>query len=148
MTKTATGTAYQVRGTTSDVTECQICGKPDLRRTVILGVLDADGNTEDVTYAGTTCAAKVTGRRTSAIRDEAIIADARRNYSLRQAREIIATYGPVEGDKRATRELFFDRNPGFRPGVISPFAEFKGAAATVAGMLADARATLAGTKEV
>lgn len=142
-TTQATTTAYRVRGTTDDVTECQICGKPELRGTVVLEILDADGNAEDVTYAGTTCAAKVTGRKAVRIRHEAAAADIRRDQEFRKAREIIAAYGPVENDRRAARELFFERNPGFRPHRISPFAEFKGAAATVAEMLADARAVVA-----
>ena len=49
MTTTATAqAAYRVRGTTDDVTTCQICGKPELRGTVVLDILDADGNTEDI----------------------------------------------------------------------------------------------------
>lgn len=143
MTTTTAPAAYRVRGTTDDVTECQICGKPELRGTVVLEILDADGNAEDVTYAGTTCAAKVTGRKATAIRHEAAAADIKRGQELRKAREIIAVYGPVENDRRAARELFFERNPHFRAGRISPFAEFKGAVATVAEMLADARAVIA-----
>jgi hypothetical protein len=95
-----TSTAYQVRGTTDDVTTCQICGKPELRGTVILAILDADGNTEDVTYAGTTCAAKMAGNRTTGtkIRQQAEGADTRRAEFVRFAKEIIAFYEPMEAD--------------------------------------------------
>ena len=91
-------TAYRVRGTTDDVTTCQQCGKPELKGTVILDILDADGNTEDVIYAGTTCAAKMTGRRITGakVRQQAEAADARRAEAVRFAAEMIAFYAPHE----------------------------------------------------
>lgn len=54
--------AYRVKGTTDEVTECELCGKPELKGTVMLTSLDADGNEEgDVSYFGTSCAAKAAG---------------------------------------------------------------------------------------
>ena len=91
-------TTYEVRGTTDDVTTCQQCGKPELKGTVILAILDADGNTEEVTYVGTTCAANMTGRRTTGakIRQQAVNADYRRAEAVRTAKEILAHYAPFE----------------------------------------------------
>lgn len=56
-------TAYRIQGTTDDVTACQRLGCPrdDLRVTVVLAVLDAGGNRQDLTYFGTDCAAKALG---------------------------------------------------------------------------------------
>ena len=57
-TDAATRPAFRVLGTTDDVTACELCGKPELRGTVILGALDADGNVEGEAYYGSSCAAK------------------------------------------------------------------------------------------
>ena len=54
--------AYRVHGTTNDVTTCELCGKVELKGTVMLVPLDADGNPDgDVSYFGTSCAAKAAG---------------------------------------------------------------------------------------
>lgn len=53
-------TAYRVKGATDDVTACQRpgCPRDDLKMTVVLATLDADGNEQSLTYYGTDCAAK------------------------------------------------------------------------------------------
>lgn len=54
--------AYRVKGTTDDVTDCELCGKAELKGTVMLVPLDADGNDDgEVCYFGTSCAAKAAG---------------------------------------------------------------------------------------
>lgn len=55
-----TTTVPQVRyiGVTDDVVQCEKCGKPNLRNTVVLMLLDEDGNDAEVTYYGSTCAAR------------------------------------------------------------------------------------------
>ncbi|GGX40880.1 hypothetical protein [Streptomyces noursei] len=54
--------AYKVRGTTNDVTTCEQCGRDELRGTVVLQPLDAEGNPDgDACYFGTSCAAKAAG---------------------------------------------------------------------------------------
>jgi hypothetical protein len=54
--------AYRVKGTTDDVTECELCGKEELKGTVMLVPLDAEGNEDGgVSYFGTSCAAKAAG---------------------------------------------------------------------------------------
>lgn len=50
---------FRYIGTTSDVVECENCGKVDLRATVIIMPVDAEGNDEgEPTYYGSTCAAR------------------------------------------------------------------------------------------
>ncbi len=50
---------YRLIGTTDDCTQCDFCGKAELRMTVVIESLDADGNADsDPIYAGTTCAAR------------------------------------------------------------------------------------------
>lgn len=67
--------AYRVKGTTDDITTCDCCGRTNLKKTVILAMLDADGNQEDQTYYGTACAAKATAQTSTAIRNAAASAD-------------------------------------------------------------------------
>lgn len=54
--------AFRVRGTTNDVTDCEQCGRTELRGTVVLQPLDAEGNDDgDVCYFGSSCAAQAAG---------------------------------------------------------------------------------------
>lgn len=45
-------------GITDECGTCECCGKTNLRKAVMLFVLDADGNRDELVYYGTTCAAK------------------------------------------------------------------------------------------
>ncbi|MEU7039800.1 hypothetical protein AB0A77_01920 [Streptomyces varsoviensis] len=54
--------AYMVKGTTDDVTDCELCGRTELKGTVVLASLDADGNEDgSISYFGTHCASKAAG---------------------------------------------------------------------------------------
>lgn len=54
--------AYRVIGTTDESTECDLCGRVELKCTVMLLPLDADGNADgEITYFGRSCAAKAAG---------------------------------------------------------------------------------------
>jgi hypothetical protein len=107
-------TAYRVRGTTDDVTECQICGKPELKGTVIMDILDAAGNTEDITYAGTTCAARLSRIPVRQIRRDAEQADYRAAQRLAWAQEKIGAFAGAEHDDAMLAEAFFARNTTYR----------------------------------
>jgi hypothetical protein len=61
-------TSYRIHGMTDDTDTCEVCGKRELRRVVMLAVLDADGNAEEIIYAGTTCAARKLAQRGKSIR--------------------------------------------------------------------------------
>ena len=99
---------YRMIGTTDDVIDCAKCGKLDLRMTVVLELLDAEGNSEGVTYFGSTCAAKVLaerGVRTTAakVRDEAERAQAERWRAAKHAQERLDYYGlPAVGNADST----------------------------------------------
>ena len=110
-------------------------GKPELCGTVILDILDADGNTEDVTYAGTTCAAKVTGSKATSIKNAAAAADYRRSRDLENARQQLSWWEPIEFDRKAILDLYFTGNPAARGLVNAP--------QRVAEILRDARAVIA-----
>jgi hypothetical protein len=84
-TTTITTTAVRFRyiGTTDDVVTCEKCNKPNLRNTVVLMILDEDGNDTEVTYYGSTCAARALGVRGGG---RAVLASARNAaYATRQA---------------------------------------------------------------
>ena len=63
--------AYRVRGTTDDMTTCEQCGRDELKGTVILECLDAEGNTGELIYVGSGCAATLSKRTQREIKDDA-----------------------------------------------------------------------------
>lgn len=92
MTNTETARpAFKVLGTTDDVTSCEHCGRVDLKGTIRLGILDADGNVEDVTYFGAVCGARAAGWTTKDIRKAASAADRAAVETARVERERLAT---------------------------------------------------------
>lgn len=54
--------AFKILGTTDDVTECDLCGRVELKGTVVLLPVDADGGADgEAMYFGTSCAARAAG---------------------------------------------------------------------------------------
>lgn len=80
--------AFRVLGTTDDVTTCEHCGRVELKGTIRLGVLDADGNVEGVTYFGAACGARAAGWTTKDIRKQATAADRAAAEAAREARYV------------------------------------------------------------
>lgn len=61
-TATATTKVFAVLGKTDHVTVCWLCGRDELRGTIALDTLDADGNrTGNAVYYGSSCGAKAAG---------------------------------------------------------------------------------------
>lgn len=89
---------FRYLGITDECVECQKCGKVDLRSTVVLAVLDADGNTEDVTYYGSTCAARALSIKGGgrAVLQSARWAHDRTLREAEDARRMLAHYGLSE----------------------------------------------------
>jgi len=56
-------TRYTMLGVDDEVTTCEHCGKSNLKCTVVLGALDADGNAVGDVRFGRDCAAAALGRR-------------------------------------------------------------------------------------
>ena len=77
---------YRTRGMTDDVTECERCGKVDLRGTVIVEVLDPDGNVIEVAHWGTTCAAKYGKVKVSVVKAAVRAAEVAAREAEREAR--------------------------------------------------------------
>lgn len=87
--------SYRVHGTTDDTDTCEMCGKTELRSVVMLAVLDNDGPTGELIYAGSTCAARMLAKRGTRITATRIrgasVAAAR---VAEQAREFAAEFAP------------------------------------------------------
>jgi hypothetical protein len=99
----ATSPKFRFLGTTDDVIDCERCGKQNLRATVVLEALDADGNAEDVVYFGSDCAARAlraTGKRTTAatVRKIAEAANRETAHRVAESERLVAHYAPFEGD--------------------------------------------------
>jgi len=61
-TTTAAVKVFAVLGKTDHVTTCWLCGRDELRGTIALDVLDADGNrTGKIVYYGSSCGAQAAG---------------------------------------------------------------------------------------
>lgn len=62
--------AYRVAGFTDEITTCELCGKPELKGTVQMIALDADGNDDTDHYFGSSCAAKAAGWTQKKVKDD------------------------------------------------------------------------------
>jgi len=79
--------AYRILGTTEEHTTCWNCGREDLTKTVVMGVLDADGNVVAAEYMGTTCASHAAKMDQKDVTKEARAADtAKAEAEARQRR--------------------------------------------------------------
>jgi hypothetical protein len=81
--------AYRVLGSTPDVTSCDLCGRSDLKGTIILQPLDAEGNAEpcDPVHFGSDCGARAAGWTQREIKRLARTADDERRAAEAAARE-------------------------------------------------------------
>lgn len=113
-TETTARKAFKVLGTTDEVTECEHCGRVDLKGTIRLGELDADGNVEGVTYFGAVCGARAAGWTTKDIRKAASAADRAAAEAEREARRAAA-----EADYRASVLLRYTADCPLLPTLCS-----------------------------
>ncbi|MYT71187.1 MULTISPECIES: hypothetical protein [unclassified Streptomyces] len=125
---------WQIKGITDECTTCECCGRSNLRRTVALCPLDAEGNEGGgVSYYGTACAADTLRWTTTKVTNTARLATRQCDERDAWARRIISVFAPVEhATAREQANARFSRNP-----------HSKGpASAEVAGLLEMARAQL------
>jgi hypothetical protein len=142
-------TSYRMHGISDDTDTCEICGKVELRRVVMLQVLDADGNPEELIYAGTTCAARKlakSGTRTTAAKVRDAAGDAARVWE--QARAYVAemdgiTFGRYMMANRVAADNASQRE-GFRRTALEIAREWH--ADSMAEVAAIKSGTLAGTR--
>lgn len=90
---------FKYLGTTDECVTCERCGRTELRNTVVLGALDADGNVEGVAYFGSSCAARALGVDSPAnVLKAARAAHYRAEVAAKDARRMLEGYGlPVDG---------------------------------------------------
>lgn len=80
-------------GITDECDTCECCGRTNLKKAVMLFVLDEDGNRDELVYYGTTCAAKALNVRASQVTKLAEEANRERLRKLdRLARVLTDTY--------------------------------------------------------
>lgn len=94
-----TRTKFRYIGTTDDVIECEQCGKPNLRSTVVIMPLDAEGNDDgEPVYYGSVCAARALAVRGGgkAVRQSASGARVRTLMAAHDARRMLRLYGLPE----------------------------------------------------
>ena len=84
---------FRIKGSTNDRTECDRCGRTDLKKTIIVASLDPDGNEMGIEYLGTTCASRKIDKAPREVRQGAKSADAetrlqelRKRYAESKAR--------------------------------------------------------------
>ena len=94
----STAAEFRYIGVTDDCVTCQNCGKDELKSTVVLAILDADGNAEEITYYGSTCAARALGIRGGGrkVLEAARAAQIRTAQAAHDARGLLAFYGLPE----------------------------------------------------
>lgn len=71
-------------GITDEVDSCDHCGKQGLKKAVMLFLLDAEGNREELVYYGTTCAARVLNLRNAQITRAAEDAERKRQSEIKR----------------------------------------------------------------
>jgi hypothetical protein len=104
---TTNATQFRYIGVTDDCVTCQKCGKPELKSTVVLAILDADCNAEEITYYGSTCAARALSIRGGgrAVLAAARGAQERTAQAAKFAREQLAFYGLPESGQPGAAAL-------------------------------------------
>lgn len=99
---------YRYLGVTDDCTECEKCGKVELRSTVVLQPLDVDGNPDgDPVYFGSTCAARALSVRGGG---RVVLQRARAGHhdtlvAAKDARRMLAIYGMPETGEPTETEI-------------------------------------------
>jgi hypothetical protein len=97
-TRAISAPQFRYIGITDECITCQKCGKPELKSTVVLAILDTDGNAEEFTYYGSTCAARALAVRGGgrAVLSAAKWAQYKTAEQAKFARKQLAFYGLPE----------------------------------------------------
>lgn len=126
MAQAVTHKTFKVRGENEDVNTCECCGRQGLKKTIVLEYIENGELTGEVTYFGTTCAAKAAGWTTKYVKDEvkAIQAEERRVKAKAEAEArkienerwerflVLATGIPAEWEKTCYGTV---KSPNLRP---------------------------------
>lgn len=124
--------AFRVIGSTDDVTQCDLCGRDELKGTVVLAELDADGIELGYCYYGSSCAANAAGMTLKNVHTQTRNADrARRQAEADERRQ-------AEEQKQAVYHAWIAEHVGAdawdnanKYGYGSPFRLLRAAIAAV-----------------
>lgn len=137
MTATAApGTRYRYRaaGTSDEITDCDLCGKTGLKKTIILQYLNAEGNSDGERYVGSDCAGillSYAGARTEAelkmtrreLKDArsarkallaAQAADRKRADAVKFSRQMLAFFDAAGPDMNHKLDAYVAANPSLQ----------------------------------
>lgn len=108
MGMTNTAPRFRFVGVTDETTTCEECGKPELRSTVVLALLDADGNVDEHVRYGSTCAARALGIPGGGVKVRKLATNAayRTRAAAADARDVLGRYGVDESGVPADRMKF------------------------------------------
>lgn len=126
MPATMTRPKFRYIGVTDDCIECQCCGKPNLKSTIVLAHLDEDGNDEETTYYGSSCAARALGVKggSASVRKSAIWARETTVQNAKDARARLAYYNLPEAgepeDATFRKAVIQFRRNNYSPYVPEP----------------------------
>lgn len=130
---------YRFLGTTDDCTTCDCCGKANLKKTVVIMPLGAEGEDEGMpSYYGTTCAARALATTAKAVTEHAGVAERQRRDALEVAHRTVAKYGDFTDNPDAAVARYAANNPGYAATRTALQLHLE-----VARTLADAEHTLA-----
>lgn len=108
--------AYRFLGTCDDVTECDLCGRADLKSTVALQPLTDGSPDGEVVYFGCDCAARALGWTQRAVKVAAKSADDERRAAAREAYQARYSAHPAVIAMRAEREAYKAAHGGLLAG--------------------------------
>lgn len=102
---------FRVLGTTDEVTMCELCGRDELKGTIVLDELDEDGNaTGNIVYYGASCGARAAGWTTKEVRKAAEQADDAKREVEREAQR--AAFEANRAEWLAARDAWIAENIG------------------------------------
>lgn len=93
-------------GITDECDTCECCGKTNLKKAVMLFILDEDGNRDELVYYGTTCAAKALNTRSSEVTRMAQEANRDRLHRIDLLRCWLTDMDPMGRHPREARSLW------------------------------------------
>lgn len=98
---------FRFLGVTDESTTCGRCGKVELKTTVMLVMLDAEGNDDELVYFGSTCAARalaIKGGGRAVLQSARWAHDKTRN-NAEDARRMLKVYGLPETGEPTVDEM-------------------------------------------
>lgn len=115
---------YALKGINDDRTECEVCGKIELKRVMWLVELDEEGNeVGDAFHCGTTCGAKLMKRKLSAV-NKAV-----REFDGKLYRQKEWAFSQSEWGKAYQKELEANRGQSYRQrresGLMDRLAQYR-----------------------